>query len=60
MNSSSISTTRCRNSRTKRGSVSTLLGARSNKFEAVIENTVAGGDVLGRYIKEGRGAGWAR
>lgn len=40
--------------------MSTSLIARNNKFDSTVENTVTGGEALGMYRREGRGAGWAR
>ena len=52
--------TLCRNSRTRRGSISVDEVARNRRFEWARLNMSVGGVVFGRYIKLGRGTGCAR
>ena len=60
MNSSKTSMTRCRNSRTNKGSVSVETGDRNKRLLCVTEKRTVGGLILGRYINEGRGVECAR
>ena len=57
-----MSERRCRNSRTKRGSTSEVVGERKVRAlpreEEGREKSVVGGLRVGRWIREGRGEGW--
>ena len=52
--------TRCKNSRTNKGSVSVETGDRNKRLLCVTEKRTVGGFILGRYINEGRGVECAR
>jgi hypothetical protein len=55
-----MSTTLCRNSRARRGSISEDDVIMKRRLACLRLKRRVGGFVFGRYIKDGRGAGWAR
>ena len=44
----------------KRGSASVEVGEMKRRFDCTSEKSSVGGSISGKWIKEGRGAGWAR
>lgn len=60
MNSSKTSMTRCKNSRTNKGSISVDTGDKNKRLELSTEKSKVGGLTLGRCIKEGLGVGCSR